>query len=121
MDFGILRMKDGDVFSESQHLERAYLLVNGKAKLSYDDKEVIIERANCFDYDPANCLNFGKDMPEEAGRFDISVMVNADNCEATRSEIEEWKQARRRLWICQISVYLGVCAERELTPEEVAA
>lgn len=52
MDFGILRMKEGDVFSESQHLERAYLLVNGKAKLSYDDKEVIIERANCFDYEP---------------------------------------------------------------------
>ena len=77
--------------------------------------------ANCFDYVPANCHNVGRDMPEEAGRFDISVMVDADNCEATRSEIEEWEQGRRRLWSCQISVYLGVCAERELTPEEVAA
>ena len=77
--------------------------------------------ANCFDYVPANCLNFGKDMPEEAGRFDISVMVDADNCEATKSEIEAWKQGRKRLWACQVSVYLGVCAERDLTPEEVAA
>ena len=78
-------------------------------------------RENCFDYVPANCHNVGRDIPEEAGRFDISVMVDADNCEATRSEIEEWKQGCRRLWSCQISVYLGVCAERELTPEEVAA
>lgn len=78
-------------------------------------------RANCFDYIPVNCHNVGRDIPEEAGRFDISVMVDADNCEATRSEIEEWKQGRRRLWSCQISVYLGVCTQRDLTPEEVAA
>ena len=48
-------------------------------------------------------------------------MVDADNCEATRSEIEEWKAGRTRLWNCQISVYLGVCAERDLTLEEIAA
>ena len=77
--------------------------------------------ANCFDYIPVNCHNVGRDIPEEAGRFDISVMVDAANCEATRSEIEEWKQGRRRLWSCQISVYLGVCTQRDLTPEEVAA
>ena len=78
-------------------------------------------RANCFAYIPANCQNVGRDMPEEAGRFDISVMVNADNCEATRSEIEEWKAGRKRLWSCQISVYLGVCTQRDLTPEEIEA
>ena len=78
-------------------------------------------RENCFDYVPANCHNVGRDIPEEAGRFDISVMVDADNCEATEHDIEEWKAGRKRLWSCQISVYLGVCSERELTPEEVAA
>lgn len=77
--------------------------------------------ANCFDYVPANCHNVGRDIPEEAGRFDISVMVDADNCEATEYDIEEWKAGRKRLWACQVSVYLGVCAERDLTPEEVAA
>lgn len=71
--------------------------------------------ANFFDY---NCNNV---IPEEAGRFDISVMVDADNCEATEHDIEEWKDGRKRLWSCQVSVYLGVCAERDLTPEEVAA
>ena len=78
-------------------------------------------RANCFDYVPANCQNVGRDIPEEAGRFDISVMVDADNCEATDYDIEEWKAGRKRLWSCQISVYLGVCTQRDLTPEEVAA
>lgn len=76
---------------------------------------------NYFDYIPANCYNVGRDMPEDVGRFDISVMVDADNCEATEHDIEEWKAGRKRLWSCQISVYLGVCTQRDLTPEEVNA
>ena len=94
--------------------------VDGRFDTTEDALKAVCD-ANCFDYVPANCLNFGKDMPEEAGRFDISVMVDADNCEATKSEIEAWKQGRKRLWACQVSVYLGVCAERDLTPEEIAA
>lgn len=77
--------------------------------------------ANVFDYVPSNCQNVGKDWPDEAGRFDISFMVDVNNSEATKYDIEEWKAGRKRLWSCQISVYLGVCAERDLTPEEVAA
>ena len=76
---------------------------------------------NYFGYIPSNCHNVCRDIPGEAGRFDISVMVDADNCEATEHDIEEWKAGRKRLWSCQISVYLGVCSERDLTPEEVAA
>lgn len=77
--------------------------------------------ANYFDYVPSNFQNVGKDWPEETGRFDISVMVDVNNCEATKYDIEEWKAGRKRLYSCQLSVYLGVCAERDLTPEEVAA
>ncbi len=94
--------------------------VDGRFDTIEDALKAVCE-ANCYDYVPANCLNYGKDMPEEAGRFDIAVMVDADNCEATPSEIEEWKAGRKRLWSCQLSVYLGVCAERDLTPEEIAA
>ena len=94
--------------------------VRGRFDTIEDALKAVCE-ANCFDYVPANCLNFGKDMPEEAGRFDISVMVDVNNCEATRYEIEEWKAGRKRLWNCTLSVYLGVCAERNLTPEEVAS
>ena len=94
--------------------------VKGRFNTIEDALEAVC-RENCFDYVPANCHNVGRDIPEEAGRFDISVMVDADNYEATEHDIEEWKAGRKRLWACQISVYLGVCAERELTPEEVAA
>ena len=94
--------------------------VKGRFNTIEDALKAVCDK-NFFEYIPANCHNVGKDMPEEAGRFDISVMVDINNCEATRSEIEEWKQGRRRLWSCQISVYLGVCSERDLTPEEVAA
>lgn len=76
--------------------------------------------ANCFDYIPSNCHNVGRDIPEEAGRFDISVMVDVNNCEATEHDIEEWKAGRKRLWACQIYVYLGVCTQRDLTPEEIS-
>ena len=78
-------------------------------------------KANCFDWIPANWLNWAYDFPDEAGRFDLSVMVDADNAEATPSEIEAWKAGRKQLWACQVSVYLGVCAERDLTLAEVAA
>ena len=64
--------------------------VNGRFDTIEDALKAVCD-ANCFDYLPANCLNFGKDMPEEAGRFDISVMVDAYNCEATKSEIEACK------------------------------
>ena len=77
--------------------------------------------ANYFDYVPSNFQNAGKDVPEEAGRFYISFVVDVNNCEATKYDIEEWKAGRKRLWSCQISIYLGVCSERDLTPEEVAA
>lgn len=94
--------------------------VRGRFDTIEDALKAVCE-ANCFNYVPANCHNVGRDIPEEAGCFDISVMVDADNCEATRSEIEEWKAGRKRLWACQVSVYLGVCSERDLTPEEVAS
>ena len=94
--------------------------VRGRFDTIEDALKAVCE-ANCFDYVPANCHNVGRDIPEEAGCFDISVMVDADNCEATEHDIEEWKAGRKRLWSCQISVYLGVCSERDLTPEEVAA
>ena len=84
-----------------------------------DDALKAVCDANCFDYVPANCHNVGRDIPEEAGRFDISIMVDADNCEATEHDIEEWKAGRKRLWSCQISVYLGVCTQRDLMPSDL--
>ena len=115
-----------DVFCEGEVGETsfAWSSIDNPIRGRFDTIEDAIKAvcdANFFDYVPANCLNVGKDWPDEAGRFDISFMVDVNNCEASERDIEEWKAGRKRLWNCQLSVYLGVCAERDLTPEEVAA
>lgn len=38
-----------------------------------------------------------------------------------KGEIEKWKRGEMRLWDCTLNVYLGVCAERDLTESEVMA
>lgn len=52
MDFGILRMKDGDTFTDASPLERAYLLIDGKVTLEWDGEKVDVERPDCFNYCP---------------------------------------------------------------------
>lgn len=52
MDFGILRLAAGEVFHESQKLERAYLLMKGSVIFEWDDCSVETVRENCFDYSP---------------------------------------------------------------------
>lgn len=52
MDFGVLRMKKGDVFTDDKALEKAYLLVYGKVELAWEGNTHTKERANCFDESP---------------------------------------------------------------------
>lgn len=52
MDFGLLRMKKGDTFEDSESLERAYLLVHGTVTFKYNGICKTVSRDNCFDYSP---------------------------------------------------------------------
>lgn len=52
MDFGILKMKKGDVFCEELPLERAYLLISGEMTFEWEGNSVSVNRPNCFDYEP---------------------------------------------------------------------
>ena len=76
---------------------------------------------NYFTNHPESWTNWGKEMKEETGRFSFSVLVDADNCEASKDEIEKWKRGEMRLWDCTLNVYLGVVAERDLIQAEVMA
>ncbi len=51
-DFGILRLKSGQVYEDHLELERAFDLVYGSVKLEFDGKTETISRPNCFDYQP---------------------------------------------------------------------
>lgn len=77
---------------------------------------------NYFTNYPNSWTNWGKEFGQsEKGRFSFSVLVDANNCEASKGEIEKWKRGEMRLWDCTLNVYLGVCAERDLTESEVMA
>lgn len=97
------------------------LPVEGRFATIADALSAVLD-ANSFTDRPDAWLNWAKDYGEdEAGRFTFSTLVDADNCEATPSDIERWKNGEKRLWSCYIDVYLAVVAERELTGEELAA
>ena len=61
MDFGVLRMRKGDRVVESQPLEKAYLLVYGKVRFTWEGKVHEQERENCFDV-PPTALHVCKDV-----------------------------------------------------------
>ena len=52
MDFGILRLREGESFRDDRPLEKAYLLVNGAARFEWDGQAHEAYRANCFDVSP---------------------------------------------------------------------
>lgn len=52
MDFGILRLRKGESFTEDQALERAYLLVYGEVCFLWDGESHTESRENCFDAPP---------------------------------------------------------------------
>lgn len=66
MDFGVLRMRKGDRVVESQPLEKAYLLVYGKVRFTWEGKVHEQERENCFDV-PPTALHVCKDVPGYPG------------------------------------------------------
>ncbi len=52
MDFKILKMKKGDIHRNNSSLERAYLLIHGEIKVTYDGKTEVLSRENFYDFDP---------------------------------------------------------------------
>ena len=52
MDFGILRLKKGESYTDGAPLEKAYLLVYGHATFAWDGNKHETDRPNCFDVPP---------------------------------------------------------------------
>ena len=97
------------------------LPVNGRFDTIEEALKAVCE-ANGFDYNREDWLNWATEFGEdEAGRFSLSVLVDNNNSEASESEIAEWREGKTRLWNCDLNVYLGVVAERELTMDELTA
>lgn len=52
MDFGILRLRKGETYTDEAVLEKAYLLVYGEVRFIWDGQEHTEYRENCFDVPP---------------------------------------------------------------------
>lgn len=52
MDFGIVRLRKAQTYTDERPLERAFLLVSGEITFAWEGKKETITRLNCFDYDP---------------------------------------------------------------------
>ena len=52
MDFGVYRMKKGDVYKDNEALEKAVLLVYGEVAFEWNGEKHTQERKNCFDVPP---------------------------------------------------------------------
>lgn len=60
MDFGVLRLGKGQKMTNSAHLERAYLLLQGEVLLEWEGNAVQAKRLSCFDENPW-CLHVPND------------------------------------------------------------
>ena len=73
---------------------------------------------NCFD--DKNMKYWSRDDINAAASdlhladFWNSILVDDNNCEASESEINDWKEGRRRLWACQLHVRIGKVDIKEL-------
>ncbi len=52
MDFGILKIKKGDIFQSDESKERAFLLVEGEVVFEWEGNRVEARRISCFDENP---------------------------------------------------------------------
>ena len=90
--------------------------VAGKTFDSVDEALKAVCKENCFDYEKDGWERFDEDYPD-ATRFDSCFMVDEDNSQASSEQIEEWKKGERRLWCCNVSVWL--CVRQDLPiPED---
>lgn len=92
--------------------------VHGKFDTIKDALKAVCDR-NGFTFDIKGWeIN---DFDEFERKFVTDIMVDGINCEATKNEIELWKEGEKRLWNCRLTVWLGVQTEaRELTEDEIS-
>lgn len=56
----------------------------------------------------------------EPGRINIQMMVDEDNVEATRRELDDFKRGRKRLWIADYQLQISFIKSYQPQPEEIS-
>lgn len=77
IDFGILRIKAGDVYRAKTDKETAYLLMEGSAGFKFDREEASAERTSLF-HESCPCLHVPAGVEVEiTAKSDVELAVNA--------------------------------------------
>jgi 5-deoxy-glucuronate isomerase len=92
MDFGVLRLREGEVWEEdSPAEERVYLLSGGRAVLRWGGKEEEVFRPDLFDHSPY-CLS----VPAKTG---VRIQAGREGAELYRSATENSRSFAPRLFV----------------------
>lgn len=73
MDFEILKLTKGDIYTNDEALERVYLVICGDLTFSYDSNEAQVIRENFWDHDPT-LLQLSQNTP-------VTITCNNDDTE----------------------------------------
>jgi len=94
MDFGLLRLAQGQAYECSREKERAYLLMNGKVRLSWDGAagsgSETCERWNLLDEQP-----FALHVPSA---YTVRIEALSDDVEIAVQRVTNPRQFEARLW-----------------------
>ncbi len=90
MDFGILKLGEGDTFRDDSKYEKAYLLISGEIRITWGKESCIIRRRSCFDENPW-CLHVCRNMPLEVEAFQESeiAVIRTENEKIFESKLYE--------------------------------
>jgi 5-deoxy-glucuronate isomerase len=73
MEFGVLRLRAGEILAETSPLETCWVLLRGAAELDFAGQRAHVERGSCFD-DPPSALHV-------AASSAVKVTASADDTE----------------------------------------
>ena len=91
MDFGVLRLRKGESFTETQPLEKAYLLVYGEVRFQWDGESHTEYRENCFDV-PPTALHVSK-------ATQVTLTCLSDECEINVLRTENERAFPAKLYL----------------------
>lgn len=112
--------EQGEAFETSSYWNSHDLPVSGRFTSVEDALRAVCKR-NFFDYRRDGWTSWAKEYGEEPNRFDFQTMVDANNCEATPTEIEAWKRGEKKLFALTLTLWLAIRTERDLTQDEALA
>ncbi|MDD3335130.1 MAG: 5-deoxy-glucuronate isomerase [Eubacteriales bacterium] len=93
MDFEVLRLREGESYTDTHSLEKAFLLVYGKVRFLWEQESHEQDRANCFDVRPT-ALHVCKSVS-------VTIECLSDECEINLLRTDNEREFASKLYLPQ--------------------